>query len=205
MAAVIRQAIAVLRRPTRVKYVITFAQSVATAMTGNAFFPSPTPPLATFEADIAALLSAEAVVLGGAKGATETRDIKLRAVKYDLEHLRAYVQQVADADPSTAEAVIQSAGMSVKRVGSRSKDALAAKPGKVSGSVELVARAASHRASYEWQYSTDQKVWNNAPSTLSANTEVTGLVAGTTYFFRVRPVTKAGEGDYTQVVSLIVQ
>jgi hypothetical protein len=58
--------------------------------------------------------------------------------------------------------------------------------------------------SYEWQYSTDQKTWLNAPSTLQAKTEIDGLTAGTAYFFRFRGITKTGPGDYSQVVTLLV-
>jgi hypothetical protein len=44
-----------------------------------------------------------------------------------------------------------------------------------------------------------------APVTLQAKTTVAGLTAGTTVQFRYRPVTKAGEGNWTQPVSLLVQ
>jgi hypothetical protein len=50
-----------------------------------------------------------------------------------------------------------SPGMSVRTAPVRTKSDLEAKPGSVSGSAKLVAKAAGHRASYEWQYSTDQK------------------------------------------------
>jgi hypothetical protein len=68
--------------------------------------------------------------------------------------------------------------------------------------VRLTAKAAAHRASYEWQYSTDQKAWTVLPVTLQAKTDVVGLTVGTTYYFRVRPVTLTGEGNWTQLASL---
>ena len=114
------------------------------------------------------------------------------------------MQQVADANVSTAESIIQSAGMNVKKVTLHTKGDIAAQHGTVSGSAHLIAKAAASRASYEWQYSTDQKTFTNAPSTLQAKTDVAGLTMGTTYFFRVRPVTKTGEGNWSQVVSLLV-
>jgi hypothetical protein len=49
-----------------------------------------------------------------------------------------------------------------------------------------------------------EETWTNAPSTLQAKTDVVALTPVTTYFFRVRPVTKDGEGNWSQVVSLVV-
>jgi len=197
--------IALLRLPKPVKSASAFAKSVVTAITNNPSFPAPTPSIATLDADIAALDAAEAVVLTRAKGSAEARDVKLAAVKVDLEHLLAYVQQVADANPSTAESIIQSAGMSVKKVGVRAKSDLTAELGSVSGSLKLIAKAAANRASYEWHYSTDQKTWTNAPVTLQARTVLAGLTPAVIYFFRFRPVTRVGEGDWSQVVSLLVK
>jgi hypothetical protein len=34
---------------------------------------------------------------------------------------------------------------------------------------------------------------------------VSGLTAGTTYFFRVQVLTMTGEGDWSQIVSLLVK
>ena len=74
----------------------------------------------------------------------------------------------------------------------------------VPGSVKLTAKAVADRASYEWQYSTDQKTWTNAPASLQAKTVITGLTSGTSYYFRFRGVTKAGEGAYSQIVQILV-
>lgn len=196
---------ATLKLPKNVKAVSTFAKSIVTAMTDNASFPNPTPTLVAFSADIAALDTAEASVLSRTKGAAEARDVKVAALRADLAHLKAYVQQVTDANPGTAESIIQSAGMSVKKTAVRTKSELEANPGSVSGTASLIAKAAGARASYEWQYSIDQKTWTSAPSTLQAKTVVLGLTPAVVYFFRFRPVTKAGEGNMSQVVSLLVK
>ena len=44
-----------------------------------------------------------------------------------------------------------------------------------------------------------------APATLQAKTTVTGLTPGATVEFRYRPVTKTGEGNWSQTVQLIVK
>ena len=86
------------------------------------------------------------------------------------------------------------------------KPALSVKQGSVSGTVTLVAKAAATKAAYNWQYSTDQKTWTSPPQTLKAKTGVSGLTAGTTYSFRSQALTpKSGEGDWGQIVSLLVK
>src|SRR5208337_3645198 len=102
--------------------------------------------------------------------------------------------------------IIQSAGIAVRKTAVRPPRVFDAKPGVVTGSVKLVAAAAARRAAYEWQSSTDGgKTWVNAPSTLQARTTLPGLAAGTTVQFKYRPVTTAGEGDWSQPVSLLVR
>src|SRR5580692_6090595 len=98
------KAIAVLKLSNKVKTLITYAQSVATSMAASATsFPTPTPTLAVFQADVAALAAAETAVLARTKGAVETRDAKLAIVKGDLENLKTYVQAVTDtATPANA-------------------------------------------------------------------------------------------------------
>jgi hypothetical protein len=203
----VSRAIAVLKMSPRVKNLITFAQSVATSMTGNASFPSPIPTLASFEADIAALVTAETAALARAKGAAQDRNAKLAVVKGDLEKLKASVQGVADAaNPSDAAAIILSAGMSVRKVTLHAKADLAVKQGSSSGIVTLTAKSAAPKAAYNWQSSLDQKTWTPLPQTLKAKTVVSGLTAGTIYFFRSQALTpKGGEGDWGQVVSFLVK
>ena len=50
----------------------------------------------------------------------------------------------------------------------------------------------------------DQKAWTELRSTTQAKTVVTGLTPGATYFFRVQALTKDGEGNFCQPVSLVV-
>ena len=202
------RAIAVLKMSNKVKTLITFAQSVATAMAANtATFSSPTPTLATLKADIDALVTAETAVLARTKGAADTRNAKLAVVKADLESLKNYVQNVVDAsNPANAESIIGNASMDVRKVTLHDKPALSAKQGSVSGTVTLSAKSAAVKAAYNWQYSTDQKTWTSLPQTLKAKTAVSGLTSGTTYSFRSQSLTpKEGASDWGQVVSLLVK
>ena len=94
--------------------------------------------------------------------------------------------------------------MAVRKSTLHDKAALAVKLGSVSGTVNLAAKAAGTRASYSWQYSTDQKTWTSVPPTLKAKTGIAGLTVNTVYYFRVQPLTKTGVEDWSQIVSLSV-
>jgi hypothetical protein len=200
----VKRTTAVLKMPTRKALVGAYATSIVNAMTGNALLPQPVPPLATVSADLAAYEAAEATALTRVKGAAVTRNEKYVTLHGDLEHIMAYVQSVADANPGNAQSIIESAGFAVRKATSHLKGAITVAAGPVPGAVKLVAKAIATRASYEWQFSTDQKTWTNAPSTLQAKAAIVGLTSGTVYYFRFRGVTKAGEGAFSQVVQLLV-
>jgi hypothetical protein len=200
------KSIAILSLPKPVPALITFAQSIVTAMTGNPSCPTPTPTLAAVTTGITALQNAEALALARTKGAVEARNNKRADLVTLLQQLRGYIQTAADADVETAATVIRSAGIAVRKTPARKPRVFDAVQGAASGSAKLVAASAGRRASYEWQYSTDGgKTWVIAPATLQAKTTVTGLAPGATVEFRYRPVTKTGEGNWSQTVQLIVK
>jgi len=199
------RSIVVLKLPTRVQALITYAQGIVKALTGNPSFPTVIPSLVTISAAIADLQTAETAALARTKGATVTRDEKKTALLQLLQQLKGTIQTAADANVENGASIIASAGVAVKKTVVRSPRVFGAKPGAVTGTAKLVAASAGHRASYEWEYSTDGgKTWVTAPATLQAKTTVAGLTAGTSVQFRCRPVTKTGEGNWTQPVSLTV-
>ena len=198
------RAIAVLRLSRRITNFIAYAQAVEAAMTKNPSFPTPTPSMTTFQADVAALVTAESVAIGRTKGAAEARNAKMAIVTANLETLRTYVQGVADASPANAEAIIEGAGMSVRKVTLHDKAALEVKQDLTSGSVTLLAKAGKRPAVYSWEHSVDQKTWVAMPQTLDARTALSGLTAGTIYYFRVQILSKLGDANWSQVVSLMV-
>ena len=194
-----------LALPKRINLLITYADNVVTRMTGNASFPSPSPALATVSAAITDLQNAETATLARTKGAAATRNAKRAALVSLLQQLRTYVQTIVDGNEENAPAMIQSLGMAVKKTATRKPRVFAALAGAVSGTVKLVAPSAGARSSYEWQYSTDGKTWIALASTIQAKTTMTGQTAGAVLQFRYRPVTKTGEGNWSQTVQLIVK
>jgi len=202
----INRAVVTLKLPRKVPDLIKLAQAIVTAMTGNANFQTPEPPLASVTGATNDLMVAETATQARTRGAAATRNDKRATLVQLLEQVKGYIQKTADANMENGAAIIQSAGVSVKKPAVRAPRTFEAKPGAVSGSVKLVAKSASHRASYEWQYSTDGgKTWLSAPVTLQAKTTISGLTPGATVTFRYRGVTKTGEGDWSQLITFIVK
>ncbi len=199
--------IAVLILPKSAKELLTVGKAVHDAMANNPSFPSPNPPLNVFKAKLNALDEAETKAAARTWGAATARDTLKKEVVNDMNHLRDYVQGVAEKIPlpETAAAVITSAFMRVKKVPQRVVPPLTAKNTGVPGQVALAAKPVAPLASYYWEYSFDQESWTPVPETLKASTTIDGLPWAKLSYFRFRALTRAGKGDYSPVVSLLVQ
>ena len=206
MVAIVHRFVVVLLLPTNVPALIKFAQSVVAALTNNASFPTPNPPLTTVSSLIAKLDAAETAVKTRAQGTVQARNTVKAQLVQALHDIKAYVQSLANANPEQAEEMIASAALRSKKLSSRTKAALAVAPAAVSGAAKLEAKAVAHRAAYEWQWSGDGgKTWTAVPATLQARTTVQGLPVGTTCSFRFRALTRTGEGDWSQIVTYLVK
>jgi hypothetical protein len=200
------RSIVALNLPINTLALVKKGKGIVGAMTQNPLFPSPTPPLPTVSASIDALALAEQATEARTKGAVEARDAARATVREQLHQLGSYVQLVMDADKENAEKIAASAQMSTRKLRSGTRTDFEARVGPVSGSVHLIARSAARRAGYEWQWSVDGgKTWQPAAVTLQAKTTITGLPVATSCQFRFRPVTKTGEGAWSQVVTFVVQ
>ena len=167
----------VLGLPRPVPALLSLAKAIEAAVaSASKTFPSPTPTIAQLTADIASLDTAEAATLAKTKGSVQDCDAKLVILRSDLALLRAYVQQVADADVPNAATIAKAAGMSVRKATSHAKAPLAAKPSTtVSGLISVSAKLTVARQANDWEYSTDGgKTWIEAPSTLQAKTTIPG-------------------------------
>jgi hypothetical protein len=200
-----RRVIATLKLPTRVPELLAYAAQIVKAMTGNAYFPTPSPTVAALQAAVGDLTTAQTAAQARTKGAVALRNEKKATLVSLLEELRTYVQSLADANPESGASMIESAALALRKTPTRAPLGFHAKVGAVSGTVKLVAPAAARRASYEWEYSTDGKTWVAMPPTLQAKTSIPGLQAQTTVQFKYRAVTKTGADDWSQPISFAVQ
>ena len=197
--------IAIVKKPRPINDFIAFARSVAARFADDPLFASPRPPLPVFRAHIAELAEAETVAWSRLRGAAAARNEKLQVVSGDLETLRSYVQALADADAELGAALIERAGLHVKASSGHGKGLFEVKPGRMSGTVHLYARAVRTRASYDWEYGIDEISWTRVDSTVRADVLLSGLIPRVCYFFRWRRVTRAGKGDWSDVASLLVE
>jgi hypothetical protein len=202
---IIKHMQAVLKMPKRIGDKLTKAQTIVAKMTGNAYFPAPTPSLATVQAHLQTLVSDESGALSKGIGMVAARDVSLEVVVRDLQGLTLYVQGIADANPDKAAEIIESSGLSVKKSSPRKRSDLTVKNGPNSGTVILVARGAGARSAHNWQISKDQITWIDLPTTIAAKTEVVGLTYGSTEYFRHRAVIATGTEAWTNPVSILVK
>jgi hypothetical protein len=200
-----KRPIAVLKLTRRIGDDIVYAASVHDRMTQSPWFPKPPVPLAVFARHIADAREAAAAALTRARALVTEQRAKLAIVRVDLGHLRNYVQFVADANLPSAAAIIESAGMSVKNARGRGKNRFLVVAGPVPGSVILTMEWGGDRASYEAEWSLDQESWTSVGNVLQSKRVMRGLPSRRRLFFRARSVIQGGRGDWTDVVSVIVQ
>jgi hypothetical protein len=205
MTESMHRTLAVLKLPKTVPALLGVTRVILASMEGNPRFPAPTPPLAMVAAALAELDEAQIATLQRTHGTTATRDEKREALLVRLRELCGYVQRIADGSAEEAAAIIESAGMSVKRPAVQSKPPFAVKQGRVSGAVRLEVRSAGDRIGYAWQWSTDGGAsWRDAPRTMQAKTEIAGLPLGKMCWFRFRVLTKEGEQGWAEAQGVLV-
>lgn len=194
-----------LNLPESVPTLLKVADAIGQRMTGNSWFPDPTPPLAVVASAVAELRDAQVTKASRTRGTAAARNEKLKTVVDLLTRLKGYVQGVANDNPEHAAEIIESAGMSVKKSTAFVRPPFSAKHGPTSGSVVLMARSAGDRCCHQWQSSTDGgKTYRSAPQTQQGKTVIDRLTPGQTVLFRHRPVTIHGEGEWSDPIALVI-
>ena len=206
MTTPIHRSLVALKLPRPVPALIAVAKAIVQAMTNNPSFPAPTPSLGDVTAGISALETAQSAARTRAMGTVAVRDARRITLRALLDELEACVQKMADADMENAAALIQSAGMSVRKAPVHPPRVFAITQGAVSGSIKVVAPTAGDRASYDWAWSADGgQTWHPAPSTVRSTATMSGLTPATTVTFRYRSVTKAGVSDWSEPTSFLLK
>lgn len=190
---------------------IARGRQIVAAMTNNASFPSPQPPLADVNTAVDDLEKSFASVQA-AKSEVATRvvtqdnaDTKLVQT---LTQLAGYVESVAGKD----DAMITSAGMETKS--SRSAptvpvvpQGLSATAGDHDGEIYLAWKPVSNARSYALEFSLDPATagsWTHVGIATSANKVISGLTTGKRYWFRVAAVGAVGQSGWSEHATKIV-
>jgi hypothetical protein len=199
-----KRVIVALKMSRRIHPYIYQARLIVERLAADPIYAGALPPLDVVEAHLDALEEAAVAALTKGRGLVQARGAALAVVRSDMNALATFVQHLAAFDPDGGIAIVANAGMNVKNATGPLKGGFTVKQGRVSGGARMIAKAERTRASYEWQYSLDGKTWVSVETTVKAHQDVTELVPGRVSFFRYRSVTKAGVGDWSQVVSLLV-
>ena len=180
------------------------SRSIGISMTGNPNFPSPNPTVATVTTATNQLEAAALKAKTGTKSDTTVMHDKEDALDLLIKQLAMYVEAIANQNPATAEAVIQSAGFEVRRQATRNVPLFGGWTTGNPGEIQL-ARKAEKRCTYEFQMCVDVVKEENY-KTIHRGTQghflVTDLEPGRWYYFRVRVITKDGTGEWSEVIAV---
>jgi hypothetical protein len=176
--------------------IIELTNQIVTAMTGNANFGTPNPPLATITTQ-KNTTTTSITAYDTSKAATEaallTRDANVTTLKNLLTQLVGYVENVSGGDA----AKIQSAGMSVRAsttapVGAMTQVLeLVLSQGDFEGTLDVVWKPVRGAKSYEIQISADPPTntsWAPKMTASKSSATLEGLTSGAKLWARVRAV-----------------
>jgi hypothetical protein len=183
---------------------VQFARQIITSMTGNASFPAPDPPLATVTASANEVEKA----FNDASVAKQEYAAKLSIQGDKVEILDANLRKLAnyvDSTSSDNDAIIQSAGMSVRAkpapIGNLPIPAgLSAEAGAKEGEIDISWDRVEGARSYVVEQSADpitQTSWKYAAVSTKSSMTISGLTSGVKYWFRVAGVGAAGRGPWS--------
>jgi hypothetical protein len=170
-----------------------FSQSIYSYINGNINFGSLGAWLTQLSVANTKLNNALLAQKPGDKTSTSLLHAAAIEAKRILRALAANVEFISNND----EVIALSSGYSLKKPSLRDAKTFNAKQGIITGSVDLEINSYG-TAAYMWEMSADPiSTWSQIEITVKSKTTVTGLVAGTKYWFRVAVITSKGKNDYT--------
>lgn len=186
-------------------------RQIVTAMTNNASFSNPSPPLPDVTTALDDLEKAFASVQAArSEVATRTVTQDNAATKLDqsLTQLAGYVESVAGKDDS----LITSAGMETKASRSAptvptAPQGLSATAGEHEGEISLSWKSITNARSYVIEFSLDPATttsWTHAGVATAANKTFTNLTSGKRYWFRVAAIGAVGQSGWSEHATKVV-
>lgn len=181
------------------------SQQIVAALTGNANFTSPHPPLAQVTAainELEAAANAAQAARQEAKARTAAQHAKEEILDQLLTQLVAHVESIAGSD----QGLIMSAGLDVRSMAAPSISApvaplsLTAAAGDHDGEIVLSWDTVRGARSYVVERSPDppaESTWTHAAVSARSRTIIEGLTSGTRYWFRVAAVSTSGQSPWS--------
>jgi hypothetical protein len=191
------------------------AEDMCTGIDGHpALFANPAVATSAIRAQVKVVNDAKALARTKAHGTAKARDAQVGILIGMMEIELTYIQGCADkcSTPDEAASTIEAAGLTVARVGNRTKPILAVTKGPTPGSVNLDANATALGANgkkktfFNWQSTVDGKVFVSLPSTPKHKTSVANLTPLTDVGFRVSVTNSNGiAGEWSQIVYFLIR
>lgn len=178
---------------------------IVTSMTGNANFPSPHPTLPVVTTGINALETTHIAALNGGKDDTANMRITEAALNLALTSLGNYVESIANASPASAEAIVLSAGMDIKRMRAPLERGFRLERGEYEGQIKLRTNYQPN-STVSWAMTltpADESSWQVIHSSTRSKHIVTGLNSGSRYYFRYSRVGSKGQEPWSNVLNII--
>lgn len=179
---------------------LIFARTILQALTNNSNFTNPYPTLGDLSEAIDALDRA-LTSSNKSKVLINEAAAELQSV---LLTLKAYVQRESKGD----EAVAISSGFALAAsTNSHQPQTFQVKQNSLSGTVDLECPFAGNKAAYVWEVTPDpinSNAWKQFKISNSTSTSLSGLTAGTKYWFRVKAIVKDKEQAYLDPLMLHV-
>jgi hypothetical protein len=203
-ATLIKKVTVALNFPTVISVFIVYANAIVLAMQQNPIFATLVAKITQLSSNLKILENLEAACNTKPPTASvAARNGALLVVQNDLRTLRNDVQNLADADPVNAQAIIESSGMSVKKPATHNGHQNTAADGVDEGSVDLTAEGAGV---HEWRMSTDDETWVLLPASFTSKTTVSDLTPGLVYYFQNRRIQPNHEkAEWSQSVKIRVR
>jgi hypothetical protein len=180
-------------------------RQIVAAMTANADFPNPNPPLATITAALDTsnnAFNAAQAARQEAKAKTSAQNDADDVVTGLMAQLAAHVESVAGGD----ETKIRSAGMDTKAAATATTSIpsppanLSATAGDRDGEIDLSWEAVSGAKSYVIEQSPDPvsaTSWAHAGVSTRSSQTIDRLTSGTRYWFRVAAINGVGQSGWS--------
>ncbi|MBS1508033.1 MAG: hypothetical protein JSS79_15440 [Bacteroidetes bacterium] len=199
MAYVIKLALALLTIFQKIEK----SRHITLMMTGNTNFTSPNPSLNLMNTTTNQLEALALKAKEGTKSDTAAMRAKERELDILFKQLSAYVLGVANANGTTAEAVILSSGFDLRAKANRKTVLFSGKTTKRPGEIGLQ-HEGIERGSYEFRMCTDltKALWETIYRGTRGRFLVTDLPAGAWYYFQGRTITADGTSEWSDVVAV---
>jgi hypothetical protein len=190
---------------------IAKARQIVTAMSNNASFPNPSPPLSEITTAADEVTQAFSMVQAAKSEVTTrvvTQDNAVAKLDQALTKLAGYVESIAGKDDS----LIASAGMETKAARSTPSvpgvpQALSANAGEHEGEISLLWKAVPNARSYAIEASNDPAApasWTHVGIATSASKLIANLTSGKRYWFRVAAVSAGGQSGWSEHATKVV-